>query len=281
MKLVISALFFGWVMSVGAQVPNASFENWGGASEPVGWGSNNLNPMGEFVITPTSDAHTGNHGRKGQMIANPNGDPYPPLLGCDVPVLQQPIELTGWYKFVPTNSSVTMGITVNGFDAGQFLNGSFGTTTITTEQSGYSMFSVPISAPTGAPTASIYISITLYDPDTASIGSTFQVDDFALDFTTDITDLSSTSNSLDLGSPFPSPFINSTSIKLHLRSTNSVKAEVVDVLGRSIHALLDRTLTAGVYDLTWEPSLSVPPGVYLIQVHGDTGTISRRVVFER
>ena len=143
------------------------------------------------------------------------------------------------------------------------------------------MFSVPISAPTGAPTASIYISITLYDPDTASIGSTFQVDDFALDFTTDITDLSSTSNSLDLGSPFPSPFINSTSIKLHLRSTNSVKAEVVDVLGRSIHALLDRTLTAGVYDLTWEPSLSVPPGVYLIQVHGDTGTISRRVVFER
>ena len=170
-----------------------------------------------------------------------------------------------------------MEVSVTGFDADQFLNGASGTTLIAAPQSDYGIFTVNISAPTGDPTASIYITVSLGYTDSTSIGSTFHVDDFVLSFNTGVTDLSA-HVPIALGLPSPSPFDQSTSVVLGMKRSDRVHAEVVDALGRPVELMVNGPLSAGLHRLAWYPQPSIQAGLYFIRVRTNSEVISRPVV---
>ncbi len=85
-----------------------------------------------------------------------------------------------------------------------------------------------------------------------------------------------------VGRPWPDPAPANTSIEFRIPSSGVVRAQVLDVAGRRVTRLLDRTLDAGTHRLDWNgrdgSGRAVAPGVYLIQVSLGAQVQSRRIV---
>lgn len=69
----------------------------------------------------------------------------------------------------------------------------------------------------------------------------------------------------------PNPFLKSTMIKYHLRSSGHVTIHIYDQYGRFIETLVDESKAEGDHDVEWDAS-SVPAGFYLAAITlGTTG----------
>lgn len=85
----------------------------------------------------------------------------------------------------------------------------------------------------------------------------------------------------ELSTAHPNPFIARTEFALALDKAQHVSVRAYDVLGREVVRLHDGTLTAGGdHTFTFEAS-TLPAGVYLVRVTGETFAQTRRVVLTR
>jgi hypothetical protein len=273
MRLPVSLMALTLSFSVHAQIPNPGFEEWALQSIPDGW-------LGSINVSSTSDAHSGALAALGTVVIN-GGDLLGTQVGCDVDVTEEPTELRGWFKYNPTAGSSEFYVGVVGFDADQFINGAGGSVIITTEQSEYAEFIVPISAPTGDPTASIYISIGISTLDPAAVGSTFHIDDVVLNSSTDVSEIAINPTSLDVGRAYPSPFSTSTKASFRMGAADRVVAEIVDALGRPLETLLDGNLPSGTHQFEWTPGPSYQSGLYFMRIRSGSSTFTRAVLLER
>jgi hypothetical protein len=64
-----------------------------------------------------------------------------------------------------------------------------------------------------------------------------------------------------LSQNYPNPFNPTTTITFQLPQRNLVNVKIYDVLGREVASLLNETLDAGRYDVSWNASVN-PSGVY-------------------
>lgn len=273
MRLPVSLIVFTLSFAVHAQIPNPGFEEWTLQTIPAGW-------WGSINVTATSDAHSGALAALGTVVIN-GGDLLGTQVGCDVDVTEEPTELRGWFKYNPTAGSSEFYVGVVGFDADQFINGAGGSVIITAEQSEYAEFAVPISAPTGDPTASIYISIGISTLDPASVGSTFHIDDVVLSSSTDVSEVAINPTTLDLGMAYPSPFSVSTTANFRLGAADRVVADIVDALGRPLETLLNVNLPSGNHQFEWNPGPSYQNGLYFMRIRSGSGTFARAVLLDR
>jgi hypothetical protein len=88
---------------------------------------------------------------------------------------------------------------------------------------------------------------------------------------------------LDLGlRAGPNPFRTGTSVGFHLPEPGRVRLTIHDVQGRLVTQLLDGPTSAGHHAPRWNGSnrfgRRVPSGVYFVRLHGDAGTVSRKLV---
>lgn len=78
--------------------------------------------------------------------------------------------------------------------------------------------------------------------------------------------------SVELQSPHPNPFVESAKYSLAVPQAVSLRLSIHDVTGRLVKTLLDRTVEAGRFDLTWdgkdEAGAAVPPGIYFARLVG-------------
>ncbi len=81
-----------------------------------------------------------------------------------------------------------------------------------------------------------------------------------------------------LSPAYPNPFNPATSTVLSLPEQTEVRAEVLDMLGRSVDLLEDGVLSAGQHTLTFDAGQQLPSGIYYIRVRTDQYATGIRVV---
>jgi enterochelin esterase family protein len=77
---------------------------------------------------------------------------------------------------------------------------------------------------------------------------------------------------------YPNPFNPSTSISYQLSSSGNVQLKIFDLLGNEIDTLVDKSQTAGRYEIKWTPD-NLSSGIYLCRLTGDKFSFSRKMVF--
>jgi hypothetical protein len=79
-----------------------------------------------------------------------------------------------------------------------------------------------------------------------------------------------------LGQNYPNPFNPSTRIFFQLSKSSDVKLEVFSIQGKRVAVLLDRTMSAGTHESTFDANtLSLSSGVYFYRLNVQSGASSR------
>ena len=93
------------------------------------------------------------------------------------------------------------------------------------------------------------------------------------------------SGKLSLGALHPNPFRNQTRIPFSLPQSSYVRLVLVDLQGRVVRTLYDRTLEPGLHEATWDArdddGHPVHAGVYFVKLSGPGGESIRRAVLVR
>ena len=84
-----------------------------------------------------------------------------------------------------------------------------------------------------------------------------------------------------LGQNYPNPFAGSTTIPFSVAESGPVRIDVVDLLGRVVTQLVDATLPEGDYEVTFEPLVELPSGVYLYRIESNRQLSTRRMTVVR
>ena len=84
---------------------------------------------------------------------------------------------------------------------------------------------------------------------------------------------------------YPNPFMDQTTIKFDLQSSQLVKLAVYDLSGKEVRVLTNVNLAKGNHEFTWngrnEFGQSLPQGVYLVKMEGGGKVLSGKVVLGR
>jgi len=81
---------------------------------------------------------------------------------------------------------------------------------------------------------------------------------------------------LRLDQNYPNPFNPSTNITFQLPKNGDVSLKVYDMVGREVAVLIDRQMTAGIHNATFEAS-RYPSGVYFYRLETASGSLSRKM----
>ncbi|GAB5535014.1 MAG: hypothetical protein Rubg2KO_12630 [Rubricoccaceae bacterium] len=81
-------------------------------------------------------------------------------------------------------------------------------------------------------------------------------------------------------SAYPNPASASATVRLELAEATEVEVTVVDVLGREVARLADRSFEAGRHSATWDVS-DVPPGLYVVLVRAGEQQAMHRLTVAR
>ena len=92
---------------------------------------------------------------------------------------------------------------------------------------------------------------------------------------------------VSLGRPHPSPFGVETELAYSVSATGRVTIRIIDVAGRVVRTLLDRTTEPGEYSVTWDGTTDTgsrsASGVYFARLEFDSGggteNATRKLVF--
>ncbi len=76
---------------------------------------------------------------------------------------------------------------------------------------------------------------------------------------------------------YPNPFIENTTISFTLAKEEPVYIDVVDIQGKIITSLENKTLTPGVYNFTFTPSSAVNTSYFYVRIKVGDKTISRAI----
>ncbi len=74
--------------------------------------------------------------------------------------------------------------------------------------------------------------------------------------------------------PYPNPFNATTQIRFGLPNRSTVRINVLDLYGRTVATLADRTYKAGFHSITWDAT-AFPTGLYLVRL--EAGDVARAV----
>lgn len=80
----------------------------------------------------------------------------------------------------------------------------------------------------------------------------------------------------------PNPFNASTGLTITISTSERVRLEIFDVLGRDVVTLLDGAIGAGVHEFAWDArdarGINVASGVYFARLTAPGGTLTRKLV---
>lgn len=283
--LVMAIAFTG--LSIVAQIPNASFEEWNtvsGIQEPDGWQTMNfLSVPNGFTSCIKSSAHypeeTGNYSIQiqnntalsqmegGWGIISTGGFYFPfiPIF----PVTENPTGLTGYYNYDALNGDSALFMVQLFYNGVQVANGS----NLLEGTDGWMPFIIDIEdeyvqADSG------YITLAAFNPDMGTVGpkgnSVLLVDN--LEWTTGVTVIheSAFAESFTL---YPNPVTNELWINMRNPIANNAILHIYDASGKLVYS--DNQLQNGV-PVSTEHFLS---GLYMIEViQGNNTEIQKLVI---
>ena len=281
-RTLLSLLSFSVTVAASTQVPNGGFETWANGV-PEGFAANNL-PPNFLPITQSTDAHSGSYAVKGEVLANPlfpGQNAAPTLMSVGITGLG-PASLTGWYKFTPANSATYLLISLNAVDQNNQMTG-YGFQQIFNGASSYTQFTIPVdySLGSGQPTVSYTISALTGDGTPSPLlGTTFHLDDLSV---------SGSGNAIgehaavhfSAGTFRPNPAITVSTLDLHMNKAGKLHGDIVDVQGRVVGSIAERTLAQGDHKIDLPIDGRWENGSYLVRLVVDGSPFARPLVIER
>jgi hypothetical protein len=287
-KVIYSSLlvFFGFLITLHSQVPNAGFENWT-TGEPDSWLSNNS--TGLFTtITQSNSSHTGSSALKGEVVFVSGFGNFTPLVVSDdgsstsggFAVTQKYNSLKGFYKLnTSANDKVliilAMYVGETGVGAGVIMLNAAAT---------YSQFAFPIGYDQGFSGTPDRCGIAIQITDASgsgtnvSLGSEMYIDDLELsmDVVSDVEDQTQPLT-FQLEQNYPNPFNPSTRIKYQIAENDFVSLKVYDVLGNEVATLVNEEQTMGNYSATFNAS-SLSSGTYFYKLQTGSFVETKKMV---
>jgi hypothetical protein len=88
-----------------------------------------------------------------------------------------------------------------------------------------------------------------------------------------VADIASGINSLEV---YPNPASQTATTSFSIDEQSKVKIEVVDMMGKVVKTIAEKTLNAGSYEVPTSVA-DIASGLYMIKVSTDKGTISERL----
>jgi hypothetical protein len=82
---------------------------------------------------------------------------------------------------------------------------------------------------------------------------------------------------ISLSSAYPNPFNPTTSFELTVGNAGHVTMNVYNVMGQTVETLVNNSMEAGKYDITWEAS-NFPSGAYMIRAEANGQVSSQKVM---
>ena len=104
-------------------------------------------------------------------------------------------------------------------------------------------------------------------------GFNFNLMDFELT-TVDVEDFTNSKIEFNLEQNYPNPFNPATLIKYSIPEISFTKIEIFNILGQSINVLVNKNISAGNHEVTWNAA-NLPSGLYLISIKA-TGINSKQ-----
>ncbi len=263
-KLLFLLLF---TISIHAQIPNNSFENWANG-DPVGWST--LDFLGDNVAQ-SSDSHSGSSAAKLQIL-NFSGTAIPPLLTANnISVTENYGSLTGYYKFAPVDGNEVITVAVGMYHGTSVVGG--GGVDIKEAVSSYTQFIVPIEYISGTTADTAYIQFTVADTseNSAGIGSYALIDDLSFGGAVGVNDrnYNIALNNFELEQNYPNPFNPSTNISYKINKAGNVSLKVYNILGLEVATLVDEFKPAGNYTVKFNAA-NFSSGVYFYKLTAGT-----------
>jgi len=287
-KVIYSSLlvFFGFLITLHSQVPNAGFENWT-TGEPDSWLSNNS--TGLFTtITQSNSSHTGSSALKGEVVFVSGFGNFTPLVVSDdgsstsggFAVTQKYNSLKGFYKLnTSANDKVliilAMYVGETGVGAGVIMLNA---------AASYTQFAFPIGYDQGFTDTPDRCGIAIQITDASgsgtnvSLGSEMYIDDLELsmDVVSDVEDQTQPLT-FQLEQNYPNPFNPSTRIKYQIAENDFVSLKVYDVLGNEVATLVNEEQTMGNYSATFNAS-SLSSGTYFYKLQTGSFVETKKMV---
>ncbi len=116
--------------------------------------------------------------------------------------------------------------------------------------------------------------------DNSFAGSEFTPEQtFIVTSSTSVTQISSEiPDNFEIQQNYPNPFNPSTKIRYSLPGSANVKVTVFDLSGKEIAELVNASLNAGVYELTWNAGANLSSGVYFYTIESEFGRVSKKML---
>jgi hypothetical protein len=273
----LSLVCFG--MSLAAQIPNASFENWTNG-DPDNWQTSNSNSAAIVNIFQSTNAHAGNSAVRletwtyqsfwfGGILACPStGNFFPVNAG-------QPAALNGWYvsNFV-SGDKLTINTALQ--QGGTTVAG--GGLDITNNTSVYQQFSIPYSYnPSNAVLDSGAIAMAEYTAGDQAIGlhsGTYVIID-ELTFGPPLSVNEFSANGA-LEKIYPNPSNEISWIEYSIGENVPVTISVYDVNGNLVKTLVEQEQQPGRYRVAIETS-DLSQGLYLVRLQSGNNSSTMKL----
>jgi uncharacterized protein (TIGR02145 family) len=100
--------------------------------------------------------------------------------------------------------------------------------------------------------------------------------------TSAITDVITISDGSYLGTIFPNPLHDRTSISFYLSKEEDINISIYNLLGQKVSVLVEGKLSEGLHQIEWNPKkYNVPQGIYVVRMETKGLIQSKRIVFNR
>jgi hypothetical protein len=278
-QTIILAVLFTSIAFAQNPIPNPGFETWT-EGYPNDWATNNI-PGFYVPVTQSTSSHSGTYAAKGEVLAGVDGT-YPPILfiaNQQFQVSQNYTRMTGYYQMT-NNGEDVLYVWMYLYDA-QGSPVAYGEKELGQAVGGYQPFSVDLDysfqSTEPAVGAYIYFIITLAsgsELDDVTVGSSFLVDDLAMDNVSALSDqdISNLPLIYALSQNYPNPFNPETRINFSLPSAEQTLLTVYNSLGQVVRTLVNENLPAGQHQVTFNAA-ALPSGVYYYKL--EAGSFSR------
>ena len=82
---------------------------------------------------------------------------------------------------------------------------------------------------------------------------------------------------ISLGAAYPNPFNPTTSLQLQVGNAGHVTMNVYNVMGQVVETLVNNTMDAGNYNITWDAT-NFSSGMYVVKAETVNGMASQKVM---